>query len=517
MPAAVTATENVRLAELAASLSLATDIGLGVAPEHGERSALLTVALAEAAGFDESEARDAFYVALLKTVGCTGDEDFGVRVLGEESGNWIAHMAGGSPAEFLGAMIKNVGRGDAFPRRVGKVLRALGKGPSVPTRAHCEVGRLLAQRLGLSERVTRAITQVFERWDGRGRPNRLKGEAIDRVVRLVQLAADAQAARRLFGTDETVALVRRRAGGGYDPKLVEIFSRCAKTLFAALEVPSVHDAVIEAEPGEPVRLSGDALDAAIETVGQYADMKSRYTRGHSAGVAALAARAAERLAPADAVVVRRAGHLHDVGRAGVVLDVWDKPGPLTETEWERARMHSYFTERVLARLDALAPVPELAALAHERLDGRGYHRRLPASGVPEGARLLAAADAFHAMTEPRPHRAAMTPERAAEALRAEAAAGRFDRDAVEAVIGAAGQPAAAPERRTRAAGLTDREVEVVRLLARGLTNKEIASALDISVKTAGHHVQHIFEKAGVTTRAAAALFAMQNGLVNLGA
>jgi HD-GYP domain-containing protein (c-di-GMP phosphodiesterase class II) len=505
-----TATENVRLAELAASLSLATDIGLGVSPEHGARSALLAVALAEAAGCDEAEARDAFYVALLKTVGCTGDEDFGIRVLGETSGNWIAHMAGGSPAEFLGAIVRNVGRADGLPRRIGKVLRALGKGPAVPTRAHCEVGRLLAERLGLSARVARAITQVFERWDGR--------EAIDRVVRLVQLASDAQAARRLFGTDETVALLRRRAGGGYDPKLVEIFCRRAPALFAALEVPSVHDALVEVEPGEPVRVAGDALDAAVETVGQYGDMKSRFTRGHSAGVAALAGRAAERqgLGAGEATAVRRAGHLHDIGRAGVVLDIWDKPGPLTKTEWERARMHSYFTERVLARLDSLAPVPELAALAHERLDGGGYHRRLPASGVPAGARILAAADAYHAMTEPRPHRAALTPERAAETLRADAAAGRLDRDAVEAVIGAAGQPAA-PARRTHAAGLTDREVEVVRLLARGLTNKEIASALDISAKTAGHHVQHIFEKAGVTTRAAAALFAMQNDLVDLGA
>src|SRR5262245_4759771 len=511
----VATTESVRLAELAASLSLATDIGLGVALEHGERSALLTVALAEAAGCDEAEARDAYYVALLKTVGCIGDEDFGIRLLGEDSGNWIAHMGGGAPAEFLGAMIRNVGRRDAFPRRIGKVLRALGKGPSMPTRAHCEVGRLLAERLGLSGRVARAITQVFERWDGKGRPDKLKGEAIDRVVRLVQLASDAQAARRLFNTDETVALMRQRAGGGYDPKLVETFCRRATTLFAALDVPSVHDALVAAEPGEPVRVSGDALDAAIETVGQYGDMKSRFTRGHSAGVAALAGRAAERQRLPDAVTVRRAGHLHDIGRAGVVLDIWDKPGPLTEAERERVRMHSYFTERVLARLDTLAPVTALAALAHERRAGGGYPRRLPAPAVPAGARILAAADVYHAMTEPRPHRAALTAEQAAEAVRAEARAGRLDRDAVEAVLAAAGQPAAAPERRTHAAGLTDREVEVVRLVARGLTNKEIATALDISVKTAGHHVQHIFEKAGVTTRAAAALFAMQNGLVDI--
>lgn len=254
--ATATAAESVRLAELAASLSLATDIGLGVALEHGERSALLTVALAEAAGLDENEARDAFYVALLKTVGCTGDDDFGIRVLGEDSGRWIAHMAGGSPAEFLGAIIANVGRDDAFPRRVGKLLRALGKGPGMPSRAHCEVGRLLAERLGLSARVATAMTQVFEGWDGKGRPERLKGEAIERVVRVVQLASDAQAAHRLLGADGTVALVKRRAGGGYDPKLADVLCRHAPRLLAALDVPSVHDALVAAEPGAPVRVAG---------------------------------------------------------------------------------------------------------------------------------------------------------------------------------------------------------------------------------------------------------------------
>jgi HD-GYP domain-containing protein (c-di-GMP phosphodiesterase class II) len=438
-------------------------------------------------------------------------------VFGEDSGSWITYMGGAFTAEMLRAMAVNIGRAEAMPRRVGKVMRALGKVMGMPpiTRGHCEVGRLLAERLGLSARVARAVTQVFERWDGKGIPEKLKGEAIDRVVRLVQLAADAQAAHRMLGADATIALVRRRAGHGYDPKLAEVLCRNAPLLFAALDVPSVHDALIAAEPGEPVRVGGDALETAIATLGHYADIKSRFTRGHSAGVAALAGRAAERQGLAEANAVRRAGHLHDIGRAGVVLDIWDKPGPLTEAERERARMHSYFTERVLARLESLAPAPALAALAHERLDGAGYHRRLPASGVSQGARILAAADAYQAMTEARPHRAALSAERAAETVRAEARAGRLDRGAVEAVLAAAGQPAAPPERRTHAAGLTDREVEVVRLLARGLTNKEIATALDISVKTAGHHVQHIFEKAGVTTRAAAALFAMQNALIDV--
>jgi DNA-binding NarL/FixJ family response regulator len=83
---------------------------------------------------------------------------------------------------------------------------------------------------------------------------------------------------------------------------------------------------------------------------------------------------------------------------------------------------------------------------------------------------------------------------------------------VEAVLAAAGHERVGT-RAPAPAGLSDRELEVLRLVARGLTNKEVAARLDISVKTAGHHVQHIFGKIGVTTRAAAGLFAMQNDLL----
>ena len=129
------------------------------------------------------------------------------------------------------------------------------------------------------------------------------------------------------------------------------------------------------------------------------------------------------------------------------------------------------------------------------------------------ARLLAAADAFFAMGEPRPHRPALEPERAAEALTAEANAGRLDPDAVTAVIEAAGQRA---PRLERPAGLTEREAEVVAMLARGLQTKQVAHELGISVKTADRHVQNAYSKIGVSTRAAATLFAMEHGLVAWG-
>jgi HD-GYP domain-containing protein (c-di-GMP phosphodiesterase class II) len=279
-------------------------------------------------------------------------------------------------------------------------------------------------------------------------------------------------------------------------------------------VPSAWQAALAAEPGLPGQLGDAEIDDAARTIGEFADLKGRLVRGHSAAVARLAEEAGRRagLGAGEVTELRRAGHLHDVGRVGVTAAIWDKAGPLTDAERERVRLHAYYTERVLARAPALAGVAALAAADHERLDGSGYHRRIPAAAIGPAARILAAADVLAAMTEDRPHRPALPLDRAADELSREAAAGRLDPDAAAAVMAAAGL-SRTPSRRERPAGLSEREVEVLRLVARGLTNKEVAAALEISPRTAGHHLEHVFEKVGVTTRAAATLFAMQNDLL----
>jgi HD-GYP domain-containing protein (c-di-GMP phosphodiesterase class II) len=228
-------------------------------------------------------------------------------------------------------------------------------------------------------------------------------------------------------------------------------------------------------------------------------------------VAALAATAARAEGlPAEAVdAVRHAGLLHDLGRVAISGGVWDKATPLTDAEREKIRLHSYVGERLLSRAPAFARISEITSLTHERLDGSGYHRRVAAAAVPPEARILAAADVYQALVEDRPHRKAYSAEGAVAQLKTMVEAGALCPDATRAVLAAAGH---APPKLDRVAGLTARQVEVLRLLARGLTNKEIASALDISTKTAGHHVQHIFGKLGVTTRSGAAIHAMKFGI-----
>jgi HD-GYP domain-containing protein (c-di-GMP phosphodiesterase class II) len=210
--------------------------------------------------------------------------------------------------------------------------------------------------------------------------------------------------------------------------------------------------------------------------------------------------------------LRIAGYLHDLGRVGVSSAIWDKPGPLSGAERDQARLHAYHSERILARIPPLASLATLAGQHHERCDGTGYHRGSTAPQLSMSSRVLACADAYSRMIEDRPHRRAIAAARAVDRLEAEARAGRLDADAVSAVIEAVGRRRAV--RRSRPADLTERQVEVLRLVSRGLSNAEIAERLVLSRRTVEHHVQDVYLKIGVSTRAGAAMFAMQHGLLD---
>jgi HD-GYP domain-containing protein (c-di-GMP phosphodiesterase class II) len=294
---------------------------------------------------------------------------------------------------------------------------------------------------------------------------------------------------------------------------VDVFCEDAPLLFSDIDSLTTWPAVIDAEPALEIVLSEEELDSALEAIADFADLKSPWTIGHSRGVADLACAATKAYGLSDdyAKLVRRAGLVHDLGRLGVSNAIWDKRGPLTAAELERVRLHPYLTERMLASSDALAPVAAIAVQHHERLDGSGYPRGLSGDGLTPPGRILAAADAYHAMTEQRPHREALAAEEAAAELRSGVRQGLFDGGAVEAVLSAAGHPVR--RRREWPGGLTSREIEVLRLLVRGLSNKEIAEQLVISRKTAGSHVEHIYSKIGVSNRAQASLFAIKHGLM----
>jgi HD-GYP domain-containing protein (c-di-GMP phosphodiesterase class II)/DNA-binding CsgD family transcriptional regulator len=501
-----------------AALSLGTDLGMGLPMEHVLRQCLIAMRLADRAGLDAADHGVVYYTALLAWVGCHVDAYEQAKWFGDD----LALKADFRTVDFAGPaatarfMLEHFGAGLPMVERAKLSVEMMRLGRprrQAALERHCHAADDLAGRLGLGERVRRSILQTFERWDGKGVPEGAKGDDILATARIVNLADVVEVYQRAGGTSSAIAVARERRGTQFDPALVDVFCSAASEMFAELDDVTTWDAVIAGEPGLAAWLSESEFDGALEAIADFVDVKSPYTIGHSRGVAELAAGAAcsYGLPADDTALVRRAALVHDLGRLGISNAIWDKPGTLTASEFERVRLHPYLTERILASSQTLAPLGALAVEHHERLDGSGYPRGISAKAITLPSRILAAADAFRTRVEPRPHRPACPVAQAAIHLRDEARAGRLDGDAVNAVLRVAGQPVTRLPQLP--AGLTAREVEVLRLLAIGRKTSEIAERLVISHKTVRNHVEHIYTKIGASNRAMASLFAARHGLI----
>lgn len=504
---------DVRLAELLAALSVATDLGMGQHPEKAVRACLLATHLARAVGLPERDVQDVYYCALLQHLGCTAPAHETAWLFGDDLSVFVKaeRTDERNPREAL-ALMALVGKGTGMgrTRHVARVAAAGKEGNGQILRSVCEVGARLAERLGLAAGVRDGLFHAVESWDGRHGAYGLAGEDIALPARFSVVATQAVIFDRLGGPDAAVEMVRRRSGGWFDPRVAETFVRVGPDVLRSLAEADVWAAVPAAEPRPVRRLSSTRLDEVAAAFADFVDLKTPFTLGHSSAVAALAGTAATKLGLDGAARLRRAALLHDLGRVAVGNAVWEKPGALTISEWEQVRLHAYHSERILARSAVLEPLARIAGRHHERHDGSGYHRGSAGTEIPVEARLLAVADAFQATTQSRPHRSARTSEEAAEVIESAAEAGRFDPECARAVVEAAGER---PSRTRWPDGLTNREVEVLRLVARGLSNRDVAAELGISRRTAEHHVQHAYGKIGVSTRAAAGLFAMEHGLL----
>jgi HD-GYP domain-containing protein (c-di-GMP phosphodiesterase class II) len=379
------------------------------------------------------------------------------------------------------------------------------------SRADREVGGRVVKRLGLGDSVAESVRHIFERWDGQGVPSGVAGEDIPLGTRVGHVASAAVMFSQARGRSEALSTIEKWSGRILDPTIAGGFLAHADELLSCLDVADSWEAVLAAEP-RPWRIVGyRSLDDICSVFGDFADLKTPFLLGHSARVARLAAGAARalRMSEDDCMLLRRAGLVHDLGRVGISTGVWEKPSPLGTLEAEQARLHPYHTERILERSALFRPLARVAGLHHERIDGSGYYRGLPGSLLDRPARVLAAADACAELLEERPGREALSPDAAATELAKEA----LDREAVGAVLQVAGAKSAEAGRHGPA-GLTRREVEVLQLLARGRTLKQIAEELVISPSTAHTHAAHIYEKCAISTRAGAALFAMEHGLLD---
>jgi HD-GYP domain-containing protein (c-di-GMP phosphodiesterase class II) len=497
-------TPPLRLGELVATLALAQDCAFGQPLESQLRSCLLATWMCEEAGLAQDVRETAYWVSLLRYVGCTGHAHETAAIVGDE----IAFRA------------QTLVHDNANPAEVMPDVAALASPGWAEhnSASGCEVADMLVQRMGFGPDVREALRFTFERWNGSGVPTAAIGEAIPMPMRIVHLSHDMEAIGRLFSTDKALEAAGGRRDRTYDPALADLFVTHGAGWFERLAAVQPWDGVLDLEP-EPRRLlMGSELDDALAVLADFIDVKSPYMVGHSRRCAALATDAGRGLGftEAEVTVVRRAALVHELGATGLPNSIWDKPGALTRAELDRVEFHPLLTEQMLGRSPALAELSPVASAHHETCDGSGYPKHLRAADAGPGACVLAAADIYVGMTTDRADRPAHTADDTAAELRKLASDGVLDPEATNAVLAAAGHgevAAAARARPETPRGRSQREVDVLKLAARGLETKEIAVRLEISPETADHDIEHSYKKIGVSTRAAAALWVTQHVLV----
>jgi len=482
----------VRVFDAVKALAFIGDLSMGQPTDHSIRTAWLAMRLAQAADLGEAAVVAVREASLLRWSGCTANASGFAEALGDDVAS----------REAMLALKPDWARPMALQGDVGAVMTPLA-------RIHCEVSGEAARMLGLGQDTQATLRHVFESWDGTGTPDRLAGSAVPVTVFIVALAGELEIFSRTYGIDRASALIGQRADARYPDKLARLAVRLA---------PQWLDELAQADAAsiDAVLMTQQMNDVTpVELVADIIDLKLPWMTGYSRSVAATAASCAARFA-LDANAQNRlycAGLVHGMGRAAVPNPVWDAPARLSPAAWEKARLVPYWTSRAGRQTGSLAEAAELGSYAYERLDGSGYFRGVSGAALPVEARILAASAAWVAMRAARPWRAALTQDEAAKLLHEEAALGRFDADVVHALIDERVAPRRVVNPRAQTARLSAREVDVLRGISRGASNKEVARDLSLSPSTVRTHVESVFRKLDCSTRAAATLKALALGVL----
>jgi HD-GYP domain-containing protein (c-di-GMP phosphodiesterase class II) len=468
-----------------------------------------------------------YYTGLLMDAGCTAwTSQLAGFLAGEEieaRRDLLFFTDRRHPLEMLRWLGRYVAPSAPVPARALRAFGMVREGDDFVRegfRNTCEVAGRLAHRLGMPPEVEAGLVAAFERWDGRG-PAAMQGAAIPLVSRIVYLTGYLEVFHRASGRDAARSVARARRGKAFDPAVVDAFLAISDgdAFWAPLESGPAWDLVLALEPDSALRTIDEARVAEVALAfADFADMKSPQTYGHSRRVGDLADRAATAagLSPADAATVRTAALMHDLGQVAVPSFLIEKPdAQLSRAEREQRKLHAHHSELVISSIAGFEEVARLAGAHHERMDGGGYPSGARASTLPLGARLIAAASRFDEIAHPGDGSPGFSPGEAIEAMRSDTPAGICP-EAFAALVEAVrdGPVRPPPSRAGRPAGLTEREVEVLRLVSRGLRRREIAGALTVSEATVRHHLEHIYAKIGVSTRVAAALFAVEHHLID---
>jgi HD-GYP domain-containing protein (c-di-GMP phosphodiesterase class II) len=414
---------------LIAALSFALDLTEGASPGHALRSCLVGMRIGKVMGLSEAQLCDLYYSLLLKDAGCSSNATRLHQIVG---GDEIRAKALTKTIDYerlewkqIRFLLRNVHARQTAGARlkaIGSMLKHSSENAEVLIRLRCEQGAAVVRDLGLGQGTAEAIYNLDEHWNGAGYPDRLAGEAIPLLARIVSLAQTLEVFHSEYGPAAALDTIQRRSGRWFDPEVVRAAVSLIRSdaMWAGIGDANLRESLALLEPrSRSVQAEPAIINSICSAFAGVIDAKSHSTFMHSTGVARIAVDIGLCLGvPQDELtMLHRAGLLHDIGKLSVPNSILDKPGKLTAEEWHCVKQHPRFTFEILSRVPTFAGIAEIAATHHEKLDGSGYYRGLRGEQLSQMSRILTVADMYEALTAARPYRAPMTQEDVLNILR----------------------------------------------------------------------------------------------------
>ncbi|RYY74366.1 MAG: HD-GYP domain-containing protein [Gammaproteobacteria bacterium] len=403
------------------SLSYALDLTEGQPHGHCIRCCWIGMSIGQQIGMAKEHLWELYYVLLLKDLGCSSNasricelyltDDLAFK----RDFKWVD----GSLPQVLRFVLRHTGTSAGIISRFKALTEIFTNGDAIAQeliQTRCTRGADIARRLRFDEPVADGIHSLDEHWDGHGRPEALEGEKIPLYSRIALLSQVIDVVNCSDGLEAALAEVLSRSGTWFDPALVEAFVSVAGNadFWKTLDSADIDKTILALEPGEFEKaLDEDFFDDVAEAFGQVVDAKSPYTSGHSARVGLYTSLLAEDLGISQARQrwLKRGALLHDVGKLGVSNTILDKPGKLTDQEYEAVKLHAVYTGKILERVHAFKELAQVSSAHHERLDGKGYPLGIMADQIALETRIITTADIFDAITAERPYRGALPIEK----------------------------------------------------------------------------------------------------------
>ncbi|ANJ67915.1 metal-dependent phosphohydrolase [Halothiobacillus diazotrophicus] len=434
---------QLRQSEIIGALSHALDLTEGLPAGHAQRCCWIGMQLGQEWGLGDEELADLYYALLLKDAGCSSNAARIFSVYGCDDRALKRDFKQIDSEKFLDVAKfawSHISPGESWQAKLPRLLNLVAKGEQIGEElflTRCEQGAEIAERLGFSGRVCEAIRGLDEHWDGQGSPRKLAGEAIPLFARIALLSQVVEIFFADGGAPRAIATVRARRGSWFDPALVDVFERIAvrPELWDGLRDPDIGARLVALEPAEYAHgVDDDELDRLAGAFAAVIDAKSPYTFGHSSRVSQYAQLIGAEVGLTDRQLLwlRHAALLHDIGKLGVSNSILDKPGKLTDAEFDQVKLHPVYSMDILSKVGIFNSLAPVASGHHERLDGRGYPWGLKGEQIDFATRIISVADVFDAVSAERPYRGAMPLDQAL-AILDEMAGPALDGDLVAAL------------------------------------------------------------------------------------